>query len=745
MEDAPVYGDGRNKTKSVIQDITDRDISDPNFARTLGREIFAASTNWLNSGRRLKVADSLRAFQGLHPANSKYLSNDYRYRSRLFRPKTRATVRKAEASTAEAFFANEDVVNIQAIDDDNPKQQASAEINKELLQYRLTSTIPWFLTLVGARQDAEITGICLGKAYWKYAEKKTDTIQKPKLHPVFGLPMPDEDGNPIMEDYDVFLKTQDHPWVDLIAFENFRFDPGADWRNPIATSPYTIEMIPMYIADVMEKIHSGEWNYVSESAVRGSVDLDDDTTRRSREQGRVPGKDHDAWKPRQFDICWVRENIVRHKGRDWHFYSLSSGGELLTNPVPLEEVYLHGIRPYVCGFILPEAHKVYPSSKVELMKDLQTQINDVTNLRLDNVKLALNPRQFLKAGQGIDPQDMRTFMPGKTIITSTKDNPKDAIIWDRPPEVTASSFQEHDRLNVDVDELVGGTSITTMQAQPQIYRTTDNMEMLDGNASILEEYDLKVFAETFVEPLIKHLVKLEQAYETDATILAIAGQKAQLYQKFGMDQITDELLNQELTIRVNVGLGATKPEKKLNNLTKAAGVINQIFGPAAAMGANFEEVVKEVFSSCGYKDGSRFFMPGFDVHQAQQQLAASQGKGGKQHVDPQAEMQMDQQRIMAEQQSKITIAQATQQAQADQAAADHRDEMVQQQQEHQFKMQELVAKHQLEMEKERMKLQHQKQQSVAKPKEPESSYEPEDHEYPIAVMKYDEHGRRIGT
>ncbi len=146
------------------------------IAKKLARECYSSSTSWLDSGRRGKVADSYAAFNNKHPSGSKYLSGDYRYRSRLFKPKTRSMVRKAEAATAQAFFANDDVVSISAQDDDDPQQQASAKIMDRLLQYRLTKTIPWFQTLVGARQDAEVTGICLAKVFWKYKEKLVGNI-----------------------------------------------------------------------------------------------------------------------------------------------------------------------------------------------------------------------------------------------------------------------------------------------------------------------------------------------------------------------------------------------------------------------------------------------------------------------------------------------------------------------------------------------------------------------------------------
>jgi hypothetical protein len=64
-------------------------------------------------------------------------------------------IRKNEAAiAAAAFFSNVDVVNVSASNEKNPMQVAGASLYKELLQHRLTKTIPWFLTLIGAAQDA---------------------------------------------------------------------------------------------------------------------------------------------------------------------------------------------------------------------------------------------------------------------------------------------------------------------------------------------------------------------------------------------------------------------------------------------------------------------------------------------------------------------------------------------------------------------------------------------------------------
>ena len=593
-------------------------------AKKLGMETYQSSTSWINAGRRARWNDSLRAFGNTHPSGSKYLSGDYRYRSTMFRPKTRSMVRRDEAATAAAFFANEDVVSITAADDDDPQQQASAEILKELLQYRLANAdgadrIPWFLTLLGARQDAEVMGICVSKVGWEYEERYIGTKLRAALGPD-GMPIFDpEIMQQRMESLDMFEKVKDRPFIDLLAPENFRFEPGCDWRDPVKSSPYLIEMCPVYIQEALERMESKhgappEWNRVAGSALRGSNDLSDDVTRRTRENGRVPGKDSDGGKPRDFDICWTRLNTMRWGGQDWCFRSLASSGEILEDPRPIKEVHLHGERPYTVGFVVLETHKTYPSSKVELTADLQKMANQDMNTRFDNIMLSLQPRQFVREGSGMDFNDLRTFMPGKVVAVNSKgsDPMTNTVTWDRPPPVDGASFQEQDRINMDWDDLAGSFTNSSVNASQLTQQSATGMHLMSGEASGLNEYELRMFAETWVEPTLRLFIKVLQAYETDPVVLALAGKKAGLWQRFGVSEITDELLNCGVTTKVNVGIGATNPQMKLKNFAMGADIIAKIFGPAAAMGANFQEVCKEVFGMLGFKDGARFFQPDFD-------------------------------------------------------------------------------------------------------------------------------------
>jgi hypothetical protein len=104
---------------------------------------------------------------------------------------------------------------------------------------------------------------------------------------------------------------------------------------------------------------------------------------------------------------------------------------------------------------------------------------------------------------------------------------------------------------------------------------------------------------------------LEQHYETDSVLLALAGQKAQIFQRYGINEVTDELLDRKLTLSVNVGMGATDPVMKLQRFVYAVMSFANI-AKAPPPGMDLKEIAKEMFGLSGYQDGTRFMIEGQD-------------------------------------------------------------------------------------------------------------------------------------
>ena len=69
----------------------------------------------------------------------------------------------------------------------------------------------------------------------------------------------------------------------------------------------------------------------------------------------------------------------------------------------------------------------------------------------------------------------------------------------------------------------------------------------------------------------------------------------------------DDILRQDLTVSVNVGIGATDPVKKIERLLLGIRTMTEINPDIVATIAQ-QEVAKEVFGALGYKDANRFML-----------------------------------------------------------------------------------------------------------------------------------------
>jgi len=609
---------------------------------------FRSSTTYVDANYRKSWEDSIRAFNNQHSTDSKYSSPAYDKRSRLFRPKTRTIIRKNEAAAAAAFFSSMDVVSLLPVDPNNQAEIASAAIMKELLQVRLTKTIPWYLLLLGGLQDAQTTGVACAHVYWNYEEANPintglnaieETEEKAQEvseeYPAQsdlpeGAMQATEKGElteqiqpeatvVVVENEPEILK--DQPAIDLVPIENIRIDPGANWTDPINTSPYVIHLIPMYAMDVKEKMKSGEWREMPDSQLMAATEITPDSTRITRNKNKDDPYAADVRDVSDYEIVWVQRHIHKHNAEDWEFYTLGDIA-MLTEARPLKDSVFTGKRPYVMGCCNIETHKVMPSSIPQLSKGLQDETNEVANQRIDNVKFVLNKKWFVKRGKEADVQGLLRNVPGGVVMLDDPEMDVKEVNW---PDVTASSFQEHSALSMEMDELLGNFNPASLMIAGAANSPAKNMAMLSNSQGTLTEYLLRTYVETFVQPVLRMLMLLEQKYETDQTILAIAGKRAQLFQRFGIDQVTDDLLEKELTLTVNVGMGATDPAAKLNKFIAGITAYTAIMS-RPVLGLNVQEVGKEIFGHLGYADGSRFTTNDNPaVLQLQQQLQQAMG------------------------------------------------------------------------------------------------------------------------
>ena len=604
---------------------------DSEQAATLSQEAFDTSTGYIDANYRKGWDDSIRAFRNEHASESKYNSEEYKARSHLFRPKTRSIIRKTEAAAAMAWFSNREMVDLTAQNPDDIMNVASAACIKQVTEYRLRHTIRTFPLVIGAVQDAQATGTVCSYNYWDYKKNSQGRV------------------------------IVDRPCIDLRPVENIRIDPGASWIDPVGTSPYFCDVIPMYVCQVKQmmeqqdsKTQQPKWKQLDDGQLQeGYPDYIDTTYQARIGQGmEAPDQNPKGGALKHFDILWAMRWFMQDsQGEDWVYYTL--GPKLiLTEPKRLEEVYFHGLRPYTLGCAVIETHKALKSSVPQLVKPLQMEINDVANMRLDNVKFVLHKRWIVARGRQVDVPSLVRGNPGGVTMAS---NPKEDIIPVDWQDVTSSSYVENDRLAAEFDDLAGNFSPNTKVANNAVNDTLGGSKMANQSAGIMTDYMLMTISETWWEPTIRQLVALEQHYETDEVVLAVCARKAQLFQRWNMHQITDQMLLQPIALEMNAGMGAHNPAERFQKFIIAVKSAIEVI-KTAPPGLNVQEAIKEIFSNSGYRNGERFFSGQHDprLAQAMQMIQQLQQMLEGKQMELQAQAQIEQLKIQSAEKQKST-------------------------------------------------------------------------------------------
>jgi hypothetical protein len=571
---------------------------------------------------------SYDAFHNRHASDSKYTDTAWRKkRTSLFRPKTRTSVRKAMAAAAASLFTTSDVVQVSAEPQKDPKRAASAAVLKEILAYRLDRTsaeagMPWFMICMGAHLDSQITGVCYTKQYWEY-EKVTERASvltemqhfyqdsgEPVLDPMSGEPVTSTQQKETEQEF----VTKDRPWSLNIPPDNVMIDAAAPWINAEQRSGYLILRVPMTLEDARTMLSnpgkSGEqWLDVPDSLL--TMVTDDYTSKGVRiaraadrtdpQENRAAG----AAGNQGNTIVWLYECFLRVKGVDYHFWSLGSmfyASRVRTTRQAYPEQ--HGERPVVRGYALLETHETFPMSPVLSWQEMQKELNDLVNLRLDTAKQALSPIAKVKQGTTFDFQALQNRAGADTTIIVRN---MDDLEFDRTPDTSAGSYEETNYLNADFDDLAGVFNSGSVSTNRHLNETVGGMQLLNGSANSVQEFDLRVFIETFAERALRQIVRLEQYYESDEVVFAIAADRAGIFERYGVDQITDQDLERDVTVRVNVGLGSADPMQRLTKLRMALATLAPMIPMMdKKIVINAEEILKEVMGAAGYNDGMRF-------------------------------------------------------------------------------------------------------------------------------------------
>lgn len=582
------YGaEGEGEVLEYINPEMDRDSE---FV-AIGRRCYQTGLDYYKQGWQTQHINNAHHFKGRHEPGSKYNHEAFKLRSKLFRPQTRSAARAWEADVSSALFMNEDFMHVSPENVKDQKAEMSAAVLKQVMNLRLKKN--WFTVCMGAAQDTFVNGPVISKVYWaqEFAQRTVNTPVLDEMGRATGIVMPAIE----------ITTVRNEPVIELITPECFLYDPTASWVDVVGTAGYIVHRKRVSLQDVQRKMDLGEWHVYDEGVIQGCrwSDDDDAVNRSKRGEGKPDPADNDD-ADNKFNTIMILEIFLRKDGIEY-VYDMLGERFMLSDPVELRERYAHGRRPFSYGTSMIESHNTMPDSKAEIASDLQREINDISNNRIDNVRLAMNKRFLAKRNAQIDIGSLTRSVPGSITFTN---NPVGDVVPMEVNDVTASSYQETDVLTNQMNELTGTFSQQAVQNNRQLNETVGGMQLISSAATKVSDYDIRTFVYTWVEPTLTLFMLTCQYYEDDEMILQLASQDAEGFPELLPEDLDDDLLTKQLMLSVDVGLGATDPMQRINTLLY--GVETAMTMPGMAEHLDGKAVAADIFAQLG-RDGSKYF------------------------------------------------------------------------------------------------------------------------------------------
>ncbi len=473
-----------------------------------------------------RAARNMRLVKGMPVEEKNEVSNVRKRRKMQFR-KIWSSGYRILASLFQAFLQDPETVRYEGRDEDTDPY--AAKVLQKMVEYyrdRMRNIRDLFLQTMWCFQDIINIGSCAGKLFWRYNEERN--IDEPVFR---AYPL-----EQVFFDWSAYLPNE----MQYAYFENYMtkemmedegFDKTAIEKAVVCKVPVSELRAVRY--------------YNAQDPLRKEV-IDTEYPK--------PGTGTEAVKENILQRYKVVECFYRRHGKVFFCVLNPEGRAWLKKP--MLSVYGDDI-PAVHGFMLLEAHKLTPEGLPEPLEGPQESVNHTINVRKDNVELAMKMRPVVERGMNVDLQSLMNHRSGGPIMTDDMN----AIRFERPPDVTQSSYTEVASDLGIIDEMSGVTAGKRGQDESQ-KATVAQINLSEGNAKI--DLFIATVGETFIRRFYYLLGKHVQKFATDEKVFRVCNEKIQREDpKMAGKQFVYDI-DFDADVIVEVGAGTVGRQLQLN-------------------------------------------------------------------------------------------------------------------------------------------------------------------------------------
>lgn len=397
-----------------------------------------------------RAARNMRLVKGL-PVEDQSIVSNVRKRRKIYFRKIWSSGYRIVASLYQAFLADVDQVRFEGRDSD--KDPIHAKVLQKIVEYyrdRLLRRASLFTQFLWNFLDIVFIGDTNGKMFWRYNEDTGEDCLDYKAYPM----------EQVGRDWTAVLPSE----MRYCFFDNYMV------KDQLEEQGY-------------DNIDNAKGCSVSSSPLRSvryfkapdplmNVKQDPSTNYPESGTGSQPPESQHTQLYRAREFFWKKEGII------WFSVINPEGRVWLQEPKPwiLKDVY-----PLITGSMLLEPHKAWGEGVPESGEGPQESLNYNLNIRKDNVDMALRVRPVYDRDANVD---LAALLDHKTGLPIGVDgNVHEALHFDRPPDVTQSSYTEGAQDIDMIDEYMGTNP--TKQGNTNVSKTgVAQINQQEGNAKI---------------------------------------------------------------------------------------------------------------------------------------------------------------------------------------------------------------------------------------------------------------------
>lgn len=520
------------------------------------------------------------------------------------------TVEWAIPSLIKVFFGNEDICKLQGVNSEQDEKAAAA--HSELIKYQLERCNDGFLIFYDWIKNSLIDNLGIVKCYWEREStvEAKQLVMSPQelmglqMNPKINILSVEQIAPEILNvEYEETTNvTKNQPKLEVIPPSEFRFSPEAkSLENIDFVAHRKIVNLDYLRRREREGVFQNIDSVVEDEGTDGSVqrtNYETDLNPRAFDKINDHGKE-DAKKEYLLYECYVKTDI----NDDGILEDLIV--TIVGNTIIRLEENTMGRHPFFVISPIRDTLRLFPRRGIaDLVGELQDLNTAFLKQIIYNIAVNNNKQAFINIDMLVDPNE---FTDGRKAVR-VSGNPREAVQWCPIEQLQPQVFQFLEYMNSMKENRTGITRYNQGMDANSLNKTATGITQIMNASNQRLELIARIFAETGIKQLFRHMIKMNQMYITEETFIRITDKPKPIY---------PEDLEGTIDITVNVGVVAGSKQQQAQAMQLLLGMYPQLVMAGIADVSHVSYAFGRLVEALGYKNVSDFVFPPDIIKQAE--------------------------------------------------------------------------------------------------------------------------------